>query len=193
MDNNSNIEIKSVTSMLDELRLPDNYSKSIGGIKLPIKPSFGKLNQHRFSRVHPDPEFQFPVLLVEDKDTKETYIATRLMSSYLGKSATPKILRLAVDNAGVPRIIAQPIANIDSQSNLWATSMNDAIKRAENTWIRIESNMDSKQYTIFEANGDLGDPTWPEQTMGELIDEIFANKIISSPDHPYIKQLQGRV
>ena len=193
MDNNSNIEIKSVTSMLDELRLPDNYSKSIGGIKIPTKPSFGKLNQHRYSRVHPNSEYQFPVLLVEDKDVKETYIATRSMSSYLGKSATPKILRLAVDNAGVPRIIAQPIANTDSQSNLWAASMNDAIKRAENTWIRIESNMDSKQYTIYEANGDLGDPDWPEQTMAELIDEIFENKIISSPDHPYIKQLQGRV
>ena len=99
-------------SWLDNLRLPDNYTNTIGGVKLPTKPSFGKLNKHRFSRVHPDPSYQVPVLIVEDKDSGETYIATHAVAGYLGKAAVPKLLRLAVDNAGVPKIIAQPIPEL---------------------------------------------------------------------------------
>ena len=58
----------TISSQISSLRLPDNYSANVGGIKLPPKPVFGKLSKHRFSRVHPGKDFQFPCLAVETKN-----------------------------------------------------------------------------------------------------------------------------
>jgi len=194
MDKTSSPElINGNPSWLDQLRLPDNYTNTIGGVKLPTKPSFGKLNKHRFSRVHPDPSYQVPVLMVEDKDSGETYIAMHAVAGYLGKAAMPKLLRLAVDNAGVPKIIAQPIPDLSGRPNLWNVTCTQAIQLAEVEWVRIESDMNAQQYTIIKAANNLGDPQWPDQAMPELIQAVFLNNVISSPDHPFIKQLEGRV
>jgi hypothetical protein len=180
-------------SWLKDAMLPSNFSNTIGGIKLPTKPSFGKLNKHRFSRVHPSADYKFPALIVEDKDASEEYIATYSMASYLGVNATPKLLRLAVDNSGVPKIIAEPIPSLSGRPNLWNTSMIEAITHAEKQWVRIESDMAAQQYRIIIAVNELGEPEWPKQSMAELIGEVFNNKVISSEEHPYIKQLAGRL
>ena len=194
MDKTSSPElINGNPSWLDQLRLPDNYTNTIGGVKLPTKPSFGKLNKHRFSSGHPDPSYQVPVLMVEDKDSGETYIAMHAVAGYLGKAAMPKLLRLAVDNAGVPKIIAQPIPDLSGRPNLWNVTCTQAIQLAEVEWVRIESDMNAQQYTIIKAANNLGDPQWPDQAMPELIQAVFLNNVISSPDHPFIKQLEGRV
>ena len=115
------------------------------------------------------------------------------VAGYLGKAAVPKLLRLAVDNAGVPKIIAQPIPDLSGRPNLWNVTCIQAIQLAEVEWVRIESDMNAQQYNIIKAANNLGDPQWPDQTMPELIQAVFLNNVISSPDHPYIKQLEGRV
>ena len=43
----------NTASLLDALRLPNNFNEPAVGIKQPLKPTFGKLSKHRFSRVHP--------------------------------------------------------------------------------------------------------------------------------------------
>lgn len=58
---------QSTSSLLSSLRLPDTYSVS-GGTALPLKASFGKLNKHRFCRIHPGDEYKFRCLVVDDKD-----------------------------------------------------------------------------------------------------------------------------
>ena len=189
--NTNNLE--STASIIDQLKLPDNYSNTIGGVKLPTKPSFGKLNKHRFSRVHPGKDYQLTVLIVEDKDVGETYIATPAMAGYLGKNAIPKNIRLAVDNYLVPKLVAEPIPDLSGRPNLWNATMILAIKKAETEWVRIESDMAAQQYSIILAANDLGEPQWPKLSMSELVSEVFTNKIISDPAHPYIRQLEGRI
>ena len=181
------------TNLLLKSRLPENFIGGAGGIKLPTKPSFGKLSKQRFSRVHPGDEYKFPIYVVENKESGEDYIATPDMAPHLGKMAQPKILRLAVDNAGTPKLIAQPIVDQSARVTLWTTTMLDAIERAETEWVRIESNMDSQQYFVIVAAADLGEPNWPNQSMDKLIEAVFLGRVISDESHPLIQQLQGRV
>lgn len=183
---------KSISSLLSSLRLPDTYSAS-GGTTLPLKPSFGKMNKHRFCRVHPGAEFKFRCLLVDDKENGETYLAAPNMAGYLGSLATPKTIRLAVDNSGVPKLIAEPDVDPSGRRNLWQSSYKEAIKQAETDWVRVEANMQAGQYKITKSTNDLGDPRWPKQSMEELINDAFSGRIIDSPDHPYIRQIQGRI
>jgi hypothetical protein len=187
-----NSSAQELVSMIGALRLSNNYSANLGGEKLPLRPSFGKFNKHRFSRIHPGEEYKFRCLLVEDKDNGETYIATPAMQSYLGTNAVAKILRLSVDSTGVPKIIAQPILDGQGTPNSWHASMVKGIDLAETTWVRMEAARNASQYTIIRSRDDLGDPEWPTQPMEELVQEVFQNKIISDPDHPFARQLEGR-
>jgi hypothetical protein len=193
MTNNLNVANTPVTSLLEDLRVPDTYSTTVGGIKLPIKPTFGKLSRSRFSRTNTSEEYKALVFFFEDKNTIETYIVTPSMAPYLGSMVQAKILRLAVDNAAVPYLIAEPVIDPNSRPSLWNSSMVEAIRRSEKEWVRINSNQNAGQYEIIIAQDNLGEPKWPDQTMDELIREVFGNKIISSLDHPLIRQLQGRI
>ena len=183
---------KSTSSLLSSLRLPDTYSAS-GGTTLPLKPTFGKMNKHRFCRVHPGAEFKFRCLLVDDKENSETYLAAPNMAGHLGSLATPKTIRVAVDNSGVPKLIAEPDVDLSGRRNLWQSSYKEAIKQAETDWVRVEANMQAGQYEITKSTNDLGDPKWPKQSIDELINDTFAGRIIDSPEHPYIRQIQGRI
>ena len=191
-ENSMSSTAQGLVSKIGALRLADNYSASIGGEKLPLRPSFGKFNKHRFSRIHPGEEYKFRCLLVEDKDNGETYIATPAMQSYLGTNAVAKTLRLSVDSTGAPKIIAQPILDGQGTPNSWHASMVKGIDLAETTWVRMEAARNASQYTIIRSRDDLGDPEWPTQSMEELVQEVFQNKIISDPDHPFARQLEGR-
>lgn len=181
-------------SLLEALRLPDNFAQAPIGVRQPLRPTFGKLNKHRFSRVHPSPEYKYPTVLVADKDSMgEAYLAAPNLIQRLGSMAKPKILRLAVDNAGVPRLVAEPIAAPNDRQNLWNDSMIRAIYAGETDWVRVEPNTTAGQYEIIKAQGDLGEPQWPEQSMNELVLECFKDRIIQDPSHPLILQLEGRV
>ncbi len=189
----SNTSKATISSQISSLRLPDNYSANVGGIKLPPKPVFGKLSKHRFSRVHPGKDFQFPCLAVEDKDGGESYVVAPHIQPHLGKNVVQKIVRLSVDSTGLPKLIFQPMTDQSGRQNHWHTTLNRAISLAEENWVRVEANMDAGQYSIVISQDDLGEPQWPEQTMDELIQEVFGNNIIDSEDHPYIRQIQGRI
>jgi hypothetical protein len=184
---------QTVLSQISSLRLPDNYAANIGGVKLPPKPIFGKLSKHRFSRVHPGKEFQFPCLAVEDKDGRESYVVAPHIQPLLGKNVTPKIIRLSVDSTGLPKLIFQPLNEQGGRQNPWHDTLRRAIILAEESWVRVESDMEAGQYRTTLSKDDLGEPQWPEQTMDELIQDVFGNNIIDSEDHPYIRQIQGRI
>lgn len=185
-------EDQSTSSLLSSLRLPDTYSMT-AGTTIPLKVTYGKLNKHRFSRVHPGNDYKFRCLVVDDKDGGDTYLAAPNMASLLGNLATPKTIRLTVDNAGTPKLIGEPDIDINARKNLWQTSLKDAIKRAESNWVRVQSNMNAGQYEIVESANDLGEPKWPKLTMEELVNDAFSGRIIDSPNHPYIRQIEGRI
>ena len=145
------------------------------------------------SRVHPGEEYKLRCLLVDDKDNGETYLATPNMAGHLGSLATAKTIRLAVDNSGVPKLIGEPDVDPSGRRNLWQSSLKEATREAEKDWVRVVSNMNANQYEITRSINDLGFPRWPKQSMEELVNDAFAGRIIDSLDHPYIRQIQGRI
>ena len=182
--------------LLEQLKLPDGFATSGGGVKQPLKPSYGKLSKHRFSRVHPGEDFKWPALIVTLKESGgngESFIATPALRSRLGSLASPKILRLAVDNVGTPRLVGVPIIDPNSRPNSWNDSSVRAVERAESQWVRIESNNIAAQYEVIVAKEDLGAPQWPNQSMQELVLACFDGRIIQNVDHPVIRDLEGRL
>jgi hypothetical protein len=59
----------------------------------------------------------------------------------------------------------------------------------------MQSNMLAGMYEVFEAQGKLPEPEWPE--LGDIldwIDKAFGNGfIIDDPEHSLIQRLLGRI
>ena len=58
-------------------------------------------------------------------------------------------------------------------------------------WVRLTANMSLGAYEIFEAEGKIAEPEWPEYSFLDLLRIGFRDRIISSFDHPVLKRLRG--
>jgi len=58
--------------------------------------------------------------------------------------------------------------------------------------VQMVWNNDTRDYDVIVAEGIHSEPNWPaDRTLRDLLRLGFADKIIASPDHPYVKQLRG--
>jgi len=79
----------------------------------------------------------------------------------------------------------------DGRINEWHRSAQEAAERAMARWIRVVPNMSLGANEIFEAEGKIPDPEWPEYTFQKLLQIGFRDRIINSLDHPVLKRLRG--
>ena len=90
------------------------------------------------------------------------------------------------------RIWPIPLPRADGYDNEWWQSARIVAERAEDAWLRIVSNRESRSYDAYIATADFGEPQIPEQSFNELLRIAFAGKIIDSLDHPVVQRLLGR-
>jgi hypothetical protein len=60
-------------------------------------------------------------------------------------------------------------------------------------WVRVKPNMALGAYEIFESQGVIPDPEWPQLPFNELLRIGFRDRYVGSFDHPLIKRLRGHV
>ena len=46
-------------------------------------------------------------------------------------------------------------------------------------------------YEIFEAEGSIPDPIWPELSFDAILRIAFKDRVVRSLDHPVVKRLRG--
>lgn len=63
--------------------------------------------------------------------------------------------------------------------------------KAKHLWTRV-TWAGRIGYVPFHAQGDFGEPQWPEHTFEQLLDIAFADTYIDSLDHPAIRDLMGQ-
>jgi hypothetical protein len=60
---------------------------------------------------------------------------------------------------------------------------------AMTTWVRVIPS--GKSYVTFVAQGNLGEPKWPEESFPKLLKIAFKDRFVDSADHPLLRQLRG--
>jgi hypothetical protein len=60
-------------------------------------------------------------------------------------------------------------------------------------WVRVTASMSLRAYEIFEANGELPDPVWPDFSFQEILKIAFRDRLVDRADHPLVQRLQGIV
>jgi hypothetical protein len=67
-----------------------------------------------------------------------------------------------------------------------------AFELAKERWVQLIWNPDTRDYDVAVAEGINIGPTWPvDLNLAQLLKLAFADKIIDSPEHPYVLRLRG--
>jgi hypothetical protein len=176
---------------LDNLRLPQNYLETCGVKKVIVTVPVRKPEKQEFVRVHPDPHYRENLPILEVKADREQYVvAANLVADLTGEIAF-KTVFAAINREGKPFLWPVPLPSADGRDNEWNHSQRGGAEKAMQKWIRLSSNMAIGQYEIKEATATLPEPDWPELSFQEIIRLAFADRVITSLDHPVVKRLRG--
>jgi hypothetical protein len=161
---------------------------------VPVNVTVQKPKNNVYFRCHPDPEMALDASIIVGADGSDDYyfvmpymlthhvILPRLRQvtiavTYTWPGAT--IGLWPVPNAGETRIAC------------WKTAR-AAFEQSKTTWSQLIWNSDRRDYDLAAAEGIVAEPAWPpDLDMTNLLKLGFADRIIASPEHPYVRQLRG--
>lgn len=177
---------------LDALRLPPNYGATLGVKKVLTAVPICKPSKTQFFRARAGNEWHFQAFTIEVQESHETYIVTAAIAQVLGAVVKPVVLRAAIDRSDKPFLIPVQLPGEDGRRNPWHESRAQAVEHSVSKWVRITANMSAGSYDVYEAQGKLPEPNWPECTPEELFLAAFRNNFIADEQHPVVQQILGK-
>jgi hypothetical protein len=150
-----------------------------------------KPTRHEFFRVHPDPNMSLSTAVFIDKEERETFFVAPSMWEVLLGEMKPVSLVTAVTRQGVEIIWPLALPGDGARRNDWYETAWQAADLAKKTWVRMPADMSLGAYRIYEAQGELSEPSWPDKPLDELLRIAFRGRVIDSEDHPVVRRLRG--
>jgi hypothetical protein len=152
----------------------------------------GKPDPDSYFRVHPDPAMQLQCAIYKPKDRDTgTFFITKQMREHPLLIDKARVVLLVVTYSWPKRIVGLwpvPI-DITGRGNSWWMSAWAAHEMAKTLWTQMQAGTD--HYNVFQAEGELPEPQWPDATLTELLKKGFADKIIDSDDVAIMRRLRG--
>ena len=182
---------KNIFSDLAALRLAPDNAALVGTREVLTHVPVRKPNRTDFFRVHPDPDMSLVTAVFLDKEENECYfVAPEIRDALLGE-IRPVLLMTTITRQGVVMIWPMRIAVDGARRDGWAETSAEAAELAKRKWIRMPADMGLGGYRIFEAQGELSEPSWPDKTLQQLLEIAFRDRIINSENHPVVRKLRG--
>lgn len=197
MTHSTNVAASAAPDPFDpaSLRLSQNFAADCGVKKLLLTVPVKKPPKEWFVRVNPDEAYRLNVALLELKEERELYVIDpRILPDLAGEAMIrPRVLFTAVNRQGVVFLWPVNLPGADGKLDDWSRSALEAAKLAQNAWVRVVADMSLGAYQVFEAGGDLPDPTWPETPFGDLLRIGFRDRLVDSLDHAVLRKLRGEM
>jgi len=176
----------------NKLRIDQSFLNRRSAKKLLTTIPVRKPSKQEFFRVHPGAAHRLTAVFIELKDDREVYIVSREFAPELAESEFfAATLYLCINRQKVLFFWPVKLPGPDGRQMLWHTTAQEAAEHAMKGWIRMTANMSMGAYEIFEAEGSISDPEWPNLALTELLSIGFKNRIVSDHDHPVMRKLRG--
>lgn len=78
-----------------------------------------------------------------------------------------------------------------SETDQWGLSRHEGLTLSLTEWVRMKANMAENMYDISVATAIKPFPTFPDRDFTEILEEVFADRVIASMDHDLVQRLQG--
>jgi hypothetical protein len=181
----------SVFDNLEAIRLSPDATATAGTREVLRHVPVRKPNRTEFVRVHPDADMQLATGVFVDREEREIFFVIPDLRAELAGELKPVLLVTAISRQGVVILWPVPLPDEGGRRNAWGDTAREACELAKTQWLRLAADMSLGAYRIYEAEGQLSAPVWPEQTLPELLKLAFKDRIIDSVDHPVVKRLRG--
>jgi hypothetical protein len=106
------------------------------------------------------------------------------MAMELPGEFTAATLFTRVNRQGVVFLWPVKLPGPDGKHNEWHRSAAEAAELGMDKWVRITANMSLGAYEVFEATGDLPEPTWPDLPFEEILKIAFRDHIVGKRRSP---------
>ena len=151
-----------------------------------------KPHRQDFVRVHRDEAYRLsPTAIIELKEDREVFLVTPQMAAELPGEFTTAALYTTISRQAVLHLWPVKLPGSDGKHNEWHRSAAEAAELAMHKWVRVTANMSLGAYEVFEATGDLPEPTWPDLPFEKLLEIAFRDRIVDRLDHPVVQRLRG--
>src|SRR5215207_4811279 len=150
-----------------------------------------KPKRQEYVRVHPDERYRLETAVIELAEERETYLVPPALHGALADEVKLVRLHLAVARGGGPFFWPVPLPGPDGRRNPWHEAAERAALEATRRWVRLKANMAAGSYDVDVAAAAIGEPEWPDLSMGELLKLAFGERMITSLDHLVVKRLKG--
>jgi hypothetical protein len=178
---------------VNKLRLDQSFVEAAGVKKLLTTVPVRRPNPQDFIRVRADPDYRAALAIIELKDDREIYLLTPDIARQLPGEYTMATIYTAINRQGVISLWPVKLPPPDGRIVEWHRSAAEAAEMAMKRWIRLKANMVLGAYEIFESQGVIPEPEWPELPFNELLRIAFRDRYVGSLDHAVIKRLRGHV
>ena len=182
---------KNIFADLEALKLATDSATLVGSKEILTHVPVRKPNRPEFFRTHPDPDMSLSTAIYLDKDENEYFFVVPGMRDALLGEIRPVMLIPTITRQNVLMIWPLRIAVDGDRRDAWAETSAQAAKLAQRKWVRMPADMKLGGYRIYEAQGELSEPVWPDKTLHELLEIAFRDRVIDSENHPVIRKLRG--
>ncbi len=180
---------------ITQLRLSQDFS-SMAAVKAVITTiSVRKPNRHEFVRTRPGAEWRFEAGCFTDKDAREVYLVAPVLHAAIAGEVQPTVLVVTISrNSPIPFLWPISLPGPDGRPNRWHESALEAARHAEQSWLRVASDLSAGCYVPHIAAANLPEPVWPaDLTLAELLRLAFRDRFIAAADHIVLRKLRGEV
>ena len=180
----------------DPERLRNAALENIGVEKVLLTVPVRKPARTEFFRVYSDPGYTIDWFILERDGEmgRETFWVTEKFRGELLDELKPVRIFTCINKRGVVFLWPAKLPSSSAIGQRWHESGLEIAERAKTSWVRMRANKDLGAYELFQAKGDLGEPTWPDKTLRELLALAFkGDRLINSLDHPVLRELAGEM
>ena len=180
---------------INRLRLSQNFSSQAAVKAVITTIAVRKPNRHEFVRTRPGAEWRFETGCFTDKDAREVYLVAPTLHASIAGEIQPTVLVVTISrNSPIPFLWPISLPGPDGRPNRWHESALEAARHAEQSWLRVASDLSAGCYVPHIAAANLPEPVWPaDLTLAELLRLAFRDRFVNSLDHIVLKRLRGEV
>ena len=182
---------ESVFDNLEAIRLSPDAAATAGTREVLRHVPVRKPNRTEFARVHPDADMQLETGVFVDREEREVYFVVPELRAELAGELKPVLLVTAISRQGVVFLWPVPLPDEGGRWNAWAETAREAYELAKTEWVRLAADMSLGAYRVYQAEGQLSAPVWPDKSLSELLKLGFKDRIVDSAEHPVVKRLRG--
>jgi hypothetical protein len=158
--------------------------------------SVRKPDKQWWIRVHPDPAYSLAVSLLQDRAGAEfetLYLVRPEMRADLEGEFGTYQLFLAATRTGSCFFWPVKLPDPGSDTSTWTSTALAVAMEAQRGWVRIIPDKKGRGYYTKVPRNPKGfsEPTWPTESLRDLLALAFGAHVIADPSHPVAMALRG--